>query len=73
MVAFEDYVFEAAAQALRNVETAERADVYVVSFFVYDEADDPRAPTLTVGTNTETQVQFCQQRPKTDPLSPVEN
>ena len=58
-VAFEDYIFEAAGQALRKVPTAEQADVYVVSFFVYDEADDPRAPTLTVGTNTETQVQFA--------------
>jgi hypothetical protein len=50
---------EAAAQALRNVATDEQADVYVVSFFVYHEADDPRAPTLTVGTNAETQVQFA--------------
>jgi hypothetical protein len=63
VVAFEDYVFEAAAQGLRNVAPDERADVYVVSFFVYDEADDPRAPTLTVGTNTETQVQLASDPP----------
>lgn len=31
-------------------------DVYVVSLFVYDEDDDPRYPTVTVGFNTEARV-----------------
>lgn len=53
---FEDHLWTEAARALRDVPAGERADTYVVSFFVYDEEDDPRHPTLTVGTNTESQV-----------------
>ena len=60
---FEQYVYDSAADALRSVPDAERDDTYVVSFFVYDEEDDPRLPTLTVGTNTETQVRFASDPP----------
>jgi hypothetical protein len=34
----------------------ERPEIYVVSLFVYDEDDDPRRPTVTVGFNTESDV-----------------
>jgi hypothetical protein len=32
-------------------------DVYAISFFIYDDNDDPRMPTLTVGHNTVSQWQ----------------
>ena len=57
MTDFPEYLLEHAIGALRGIPEAERADVYVVSFFVYDEDDDPARPTLTVGTNTERAVQ----------------
>jgi len=34
-------------------------DIYVVSLLVQDEEDDPMRPTLTVGWNTETRVEFA--------------
>jgi len=38
--------------ALRAIPKELRSSIYVVSFFVYDDEDDPRRPTLTVGYNT---------------------
>jgi len=32
-------------------------------FLVYDEEDDPRSPTLTVGTNTVSHVEFALSQP----------
>lgn len=32
-------------------------DIYAVSLFVYDDEDDPSKPTVTLGYNTERQVQ----------------
>ena len=52
----ERHIYDAAAGALTALPAGERTDTYVVSFFVYDEDDDPRLPTLTVGTNSESQV-----------------
>jgi hypothetical protein len=54
--AFEDYVYQHAARALESVPADAAADVYVVSLLVYDEDDDPRRPTITVGYNTRTRV-----------------
>lgn len=56
------YMYEQAEVALNSIPTEERSDVYVVSFFVYDEEDDSRRPTLTIGTNTESQA-ACVQGP----------
>jgi len=56
-------IYERAAAALRSVPDRERGDTYVVSFFVYDEEDDPRLPTITFGTNTETQVRLAANPP----------
>jgi hypothetical protein len=50
------HVYSAAVQALDAIPTDELADIYAVSFFVYDEEDDPRKPTVTVGFNTEADV-----------------
>ena len=44
-----------AAKALGQIPEQDRRDVYVISFYVYDEEDDPRRPTLTVGFNTNDQ------------------
>jgi hypothetical protein len=51
-----DLIERRAAEALGHLDPARRSDTYVVSFFVYDEEDDPRVPMLTIGTNTETQA-----------------
>ena len=56
MGAIVDWVYERAMSAIGSLPADERADTYVVSFFVYDYEDDPRRPTLTIGTNTERQV-----------------
>ena len=61
---FPAHLATSAANSLRVVDANEARDVYVVSFFVYDEEDDPRRPTLTVGTNTESQVYFVQNQPE---------
>lgn len=53
---FEEHVQALIARALESVSPEEARDAYVVSLFVYDEEDDPRYPTITVGFNTETQV-----------------
>ena len=44
-------IFSEAAGAVRGLADVD-GHVYAVSFFVYDEDDDPRRPTLTVGYNT---------------------
>ena len=56
MSGFPAYAFEQVAAALSAVPAAEARDAYVVSLLVYDETDDPRHPTLTVGFNTESRV-----------------
>ncbi|MFG2331689.1 hypothetical protein ACGFMM_18885 [Streptomyces sp. NPDC048604] len=44
-----------ATRALNSIPAAEAEDIYAISFFIDNESDDPRQPTLTVGYNTETQ------------------
>src|SRR4051812_29491756 len=51
-----DYAKDYIAHALEQTPADVAADVYVVSLLVYDEEDDPRLPTVTVGFNTEEQV-----------------
>jgi hypothetical protein len=52
-----NHIITSALAALDAIPVDERAEIYVVSFFVYDEEDDPRKPTVTVGFNTETDVE----------------
>lgn len=40
----------------RKIAEWEEEDIYALSLFVYDEEDDPRRPTVTLGYNTERQV-----------------
>src|SRR6266540_6698014 len=51
-----NYIYDAACDALDGIPTEKRPDIYVTSLFVYDEEDDPRRPTVTVGYNTESDV-----------------
>lgn len=53
---FEDYAKSLIVNALEPTPSDVATDVYVVSLFVYDEEDDPRYPTVTVGFNTDAQV-----------------
>jgi hypothetical protein len=54
--ALEAYLQTKIIAALEKTPSGEAPDVYAISFFVYDDDDDPRQPTVTVGYNTETQV-----------------
>lgn len=56
MAELADHIYESARDALDGIPDEERHDIYVVSFFVYDEEDDPRRPTVAVGYNTEADV-----------------
>lgn len=40
-----------------NINAWTDTDIYVVSLFVYDNNDNPCKPTVTLGYNTESQVQ----------------
>jgi len=57
--AFERHVFDEICRAVEQVTPDAAADVYVVSLLVYDEEDDPRLPTVTVGYNTEARAREC--------------
>jgi hypothetical protein len=52
---FHDHLQHLAESALASIPAAEADGIYVVSFFIDNEDDDPRQPTLTIGYNTETQ------------------
>jgi len=56
MAQLADHIHRNALQALDSIPADELADIYAVSFFVYDEEDDPRKPTVTVGFNSEDDV-----------------
>lgn len=53
---FDEYAKTSITTALERTPSEVAQDVYVVSLFVRDEADDPRYPTVAVGFNTEAQV-----------------
>ncbi|MFD7019124.1 hypothetical protein [Streptomyces sp. NPDC059928] len=52
---FQDHLRTLAEQAISSIPAGEADDIYVVSFFIDNERDDPRQPTLTIGYNTEAQ------------------
>ncbi len=49
-MSFQDHFQRAFAGALAAIPAADSPDIYAISFFIYDEDDDPRRPTVTVGT-----------------------
>lgn len=55
-MSFGDHVQRATMQALKAIPAADAPDIYALSFFIYDEDDEPQQPTLAVGYNTESQV-----------------
>jgi hypothetical protein len=54
-VTFQDHLQTRATRAISSITAAEAKDIYVVSFFIDNEDDDPRQPVLTIGYNTEDQ------------------
>ncbi|MFF3699525.1 hypothetical protein [Streptomyces sp. NPDC002221] len=52
---FQDHLRTLAAEALSSIPAGEAEDIYVIWFFIDNERDDPRKPTLTIGYNTEAQ------------------
>lgn len=54
---FQDHMKQIASKALASLSAARARDIYAISFFIYDEDDDPQRPTLTIGYNTESQVE----------------
>jgi hypothetical protein len=61
-VTFQDHLRTLAQRAIISIPSAEADDIYVVSFFIDNEDDDPRQPTLTIGYNTETQANRADYR-----------
>lgn len=52
---FQNHLRALAEHAISSIPAGEAEDIYVVSFFIDNERDDPRQPTLTIGYNTEAQ------------------
>ncbi|MGW7080471.1 hypothetical protein [Streptomyces sp. NPDC054866] len=52
---FQDHLRTLAERAISSISAAEAEDIYVISFFIDNERDDPRQPTLSIGYNTEVQ------------------
>lgn len=53
---FGDHLLRSVREALTAIPAADGPDIYAISFFTYDEDDEPQQPALTVGYNTESQV-----------------
>lgn len=85
-MSFGDHVQRAIMQALKAIPAADAPGIYAVSFFIYDEDDEPQQPALTVGYNTESQVKHVRDnvkdssttnrspsrpKPPTRPASPI--
>jgi hypothetical protein len=49
---FEKLSYKKICAALADIDTSAIPDIYVLSFFVYDNNDDPRYPVLQLGYNT---------------------
>jgi hypothetical protein len=55
-VTFQDHLRTLAEQAISSIPAGQAEDIYGISFFIDNERDDPRQPTLTIGYNTEAQI-----------------
>ncbi|MFI6979242.1 hypothetical protein ACIBSV_11730 [Embleya sp. NPDC050154] len=60
---FHEHLRRSAGQAIAAVPIAETREIYAVSFYIDHERDDPRRPILTIGYNTETQVEAVSNQP----------
>ena len=52
---FQNHLRTLATRAISSIPVAQTEDIYVISFLIDNERDDPRQPTLTIGYNTEAQ------------------
>jgi cation transport regulator ChaB len=71
MKTFEQYVYEAVRQSLSSIDKNIIPDIYAISFYVYDDDDDPRTPTLQVGYNTKSRMQACTPVKDQEPNWPI--
>jgi hypothetical protein len=53
---FERFAYKKISVALADIDTSATPDIYALSFFIYDNDDDPRYPVLRLGYNTLTHV-----------------
>jgi hypothetical protein len=56
MEKLKEHIREKWYSVYRNLPDDQLKDIYVFSFLVYDDDDDPRRPTLTIGYNTYTNL-----------------
>ena len=49
---FEQFSYKKICAALADIDPSAVPDIYALSFFVYDNDDDPRYPVLQLGYNT---------------------
>jgi len=56
---FEQFAYKKISAALAEIDTSVIRDIYALSFFIYDNDDDPRYPTLQLGYNTLEHVSEC--------------
>lgn len=67
----EEHIYARAVQALAEIPEADRSQIYVISLLVYDEEDDPRRPTITIGYNTEARASECTPARGQEPGWPI--
>lgn len=60
---FETYFYDALCKAIEAIKPTAVSSIYAISFFIYDENDDPEKPTLTLGYNTVERVEECSPGP----------
>ena len=56
---FEQISYCHISAALANIDASTIPDIYALSFFIYDNDDDPRYPVLQLGYNTLTHLTEC--------------
>ena len=49
---FEEHVYQRFADEIQSWDETVAADIYAISFFIYDWEDDPRQPQVHLGYNT---------------------
>lgn len=61
-----DGLYAAVKASLATIPAPETADIYALSLLVYDDEDDPRLPTATLGYNTVSQWRGSIDRASSD-------
>jgi hypothetical protein len=63
----QEYCYERSRAWLEALDPSEAGDTYVVSFFLWNEDQDPRFPAILLDVNTETQVSQSSASAVADP------